>query len=133
MNQMLDVAQGLEYLHTLKPHIIHGDLKGVRVQFPEQIPRYLLLRQVNILITPSHRACLVDFGLSAAGESRVLQQSSSSNARATGTIRWEAPELLAPETEGNTVIATSTRASDIYSFAWVCYEVKFSEIADVGF
>jgi serine/threonine protein kinase len=28
--QALDVTQGLEYLHSLTPNIIHGDLKGVR-------------------------------------------------------------------------------------------------------
>jgi hypothetical protein len=29
MVQILDIAQGLEYLHKFKPTIIHGDLKGV--------------------------------------------------------------------------------------------------------
>jgi len=27
--QMLDIAEGLNYLHTFKPSIIHGDIKGV--------------------------------------------------------------------------------------------------------
>jgi len=26
---MLDIAEGLNYLHTLDPIIVHGDLKGV--------------------------------------------------------------------------------------------------------
>jgi hypothetical protein len=26
---MLDIAEGLNYLHTLEPSIIHGDIKGV--------------------------------------------------------------------------------------------------------
>jgi hypothetical protein len=26
---MLDIAEGLNYLHTLTPKIIHGDIKGV--------------------------------------------------------------------------------------------------------
>ena len=44
----------------------------------------------------------MDFGLSTAGESRALQQSSASSARATGTLRWMAPEVLAPETDSDT-------------------------------
>lgn len=27
--QLLDIAEGLNYLHTLLPKIIHGDIKGV--------------------------------------------------------------------------------------------------------
>lgn len=36
---MLDIAKGLNYLHALKPKIIHGDLKGVGrlVSFGENI------------------------------------------------------------------------------------------------
>ena len=29
MLQMLDIAEGLNYLHTFTPKIIHGDIKGV--------------------------------------------------------------------------------------------------------
>ena len=32
-SQLLDIALGLEYLHTFDPPIIHGDLNGVSV-FP---------------------------------------------------------------------------------------------------
>lgn len=62
----------------------------------------------------------MDFGLSTAGESRALQQSSASSARATGTLRWMAPEVLAPEPDSDTIC---TRESDIYSLACVFYEV----------
>ena len=30
VNQIHDIAQGLEYLHMHKPPIVHGDIKGVR-------------------------------------------------------------------------------------------------------
>ncbi|KAF8174662.1 kinase-like domain-containing protein, partial [Mycena galopus ATCC 62051] len=46
LSLILDVALGLEYLHKQK--VVHGDLKGI-----------------NILITPSRRACIADFGLSS--------------------------------------------------------------------
>jgi len=42
MIQVLDVAQGLEYLHTMNPHIIHGDLKGVCKSIPFHLFLYLL-------------------------------------------------------------------------------------------
>ncbi|KIO16948.1 hypothetical protein M407DRAFT_51614, partial [Tulasnella calospora MUT 4182] len=41
----LDVADGLEYLHTRKPPIRHGDLKSL-----------------NILVNSDHRAVITDFG-----------------------------------------------------------------------
>jgi hypothetical protein len=31
LSQALDMIQGLQYLHSLAPSIIHGDLKGVSI------------------------------------------------------------------------------------------------------
>ncbi|RDB23589.1 Serine/threonine-protein kinase STY46 [Hypsizygus marmoreus] len=97
---VFDIAEGLFYLHTMQPSIVHGDLKAV-----------------NILISDTHRACLADFGLSTASESQVLHLSSFSDARVGGTSRWTAPELL------NGTQETNTTKSDIYAFACVCYEI----------
>ncbi|KAF9256325.1 kinase-like protein [Marasmius fiardii PR-910] len=88
-----DVANGLSYLHS--KDIVHADLKGV-----------------NILITPSGRACIGDFGLSRVLESQGLTNSGS---RPIGTSRWLAPELLYG--------GRSTKESDIYAFSCVCYEI----------
>ncbi|KAJ7018123.1 kinase-like domain-containing protein, partial [Mycena alexandri] len=90
LSLILDVALGLEYLHS--QNVIHGDLKGP-----------------NILVTPSHRACLADFGLSSI----IDVNKEITTAQAT---RYCAPELLQPE-------AKSHFGSDIYAFACVSYEI----------
>jgi len=36
---MLDVADGLDYLHSMQPRIIHGDLKAVSDYLPKHISR----------------------------------------------------------------------------------------------
>jgi serine/threonine protein kinase len=102
---MLDIVEGLNYLHTLKPTIIHGDIKGVSCMSCISRHAYLMGAKVNILITPSHRACLADFGVASC----------------KGTLRWQAPELLDPELDDASCRATS--ASDVYAYACVCYEV----------
>ena len=92
-----DVASGLAYLHSKK--IVHGDLKGV-----------------NILITASLRACIADFGLSRVADTQGLRMTTS-NTRPVGTARWLAPELLIGG-------GRSSKESDVYSYACVCYEVS---------
>jgi len=102
----LDVALGLEYLHNSSPTVIHGDLKGA-----------------NILVTPAGRACLADFGLSIVKDSQVL----GSTTRATGTLRWLAPELMATGEDGQDSLSCNTTASDVFAFACVCYEIFSSK------
>ncbi|KAF9469363.1 kinase-like domain-containing protein [Collybia nuda] len=92
-----DVADGLLYLH--QSHIVHGDLKGG-----------------NILVTASHRACLADFGLSTFTTHRETLP--SSGGPEGGTVRWQAPELMDPQLE-----APKSQASDVYAFAFACYEI----------
>ncbi|ESK82545.1 hypothetical protein Moror_3707 [Moniliophthora roreri MCA 2997] len=91
-----DIAVGLEYLHRTK--IVHGDLKGV-----------------NILIKPSGRPCIADFGLARVADSQVFRMSSSTDSHQRGTVRW-----LAPEVHGG---KRTSKSSDIYAFGCVCYEI----------
>jgi len=51
---------------------------------------YLMGAKVNILITPSHRACLADFGVASCKDSTSLVTTFTPTA---GTLRWQAPEL----------------------------------------
>ncbi|KAJ7895938.1 kinase-like domain-containing protein [Mycena olivaceomarginata] len=69
-----DVAKGLEYLHS--NNVVHGDLKTV-----------------NIMVTPSGRACIADFGLSSIVDELSLKITFSSRSGWAGTVRYQAPEL----------------------------------------
>ncbi|KAG6327843.1 hypothetical protein ID866_11245, partial [Astraeus odoratus] len=73
--ELMDIASGLQYLHTheLGP-IIHGDIKGS-----------------NVLISDDHRALLSGFHCSTlAGNSAF----STDVDPPRGGIRWMAPEIL---------------------------------------
>lgn len=70
-----DLAQGLRFLHSSKPSILHGDLKGR-----------------NLLIDFRFRAKLCDFGLSVKTDSRGV----------SGTPYWLAPEYLRGQTKYTT-------------------------------
>ncbi|KAJ7588154.1 kinase-like domain-containing protein, partial [Mycena floridula] len=89
------IALGIQYLHQAS--VIHGDLKGL-----------------NILVTPSHRACLMDFGLSSIAGSAIPNWTSLS-VQHGGTARWQSPEIL----HGG----PNSFKGDIYAFGCVCYEV----------
>ncbi|KAF8186919.1 kinase-like domain-containing protein [Mycena galopus ATCC 62051] len=94
---ILDVAMGLEYLHG--KHVVHGDLKGT-----------------NILVTPSRRACVADFGLSSIVDAMSLRLHSTASPKG-GTARYQAPELLLfPDIPNHF-------ESDVYAFGCVCYEM----------
>ncbi|KDQ11604.1 hypothetical protein BOTBODRAFT_97344, partial [Botryobasidium botryosum FD-172 SS1] len=114
---LLQVAQGLNYLHTFDPMVVHGDLKGA-----------------NIFISGSGDALIADFGLSEMiidpeGGSNP-NQSNSTAFYAAGTRRWQAPELVNAETKEE---AKRTTASDVFAFGRVMTElltlqVPFAEI-----
>lgn len=100
---ILDVARGLEHLHSMEPALSHGDLKGV-----------------NILITSSGRACIADFGIVTVRDSYVQMTTSSS--RVMGTHHFMAPELL--EAKGAAYLqGLDRRRCDMYALACVCYEM----------
>jgi serine/threonine protein kinase len=66
-----DIAQGLRFLHSAVPQVIHGDLKAQ-----------------NILVDSKFRAKVADFGLSQKKQ-----------VGAAGTPLWMAPELLRGESD----------------------------------
>ncbi|RLN87463.1 hypothetical protein BBJ28_00019377 [Nothophytophthora sp. Chile5] len=117
----IDIAEGLVYLHSLDPPLVHGDLKSR-----------------NVLLRNDFRAKLADFGLSrylpssdddendgaAAGEDAAGREESfrgSESSRVRGTGRWMAPELL---TSG----AQVSQTADVYAFGIVLSEIDTCEV-----
>ncbi|EJD00249.1 kinase-like protein [Fomitiporia mediterranea MF3/22] len=103
------IALGLLYLHTLKPLVIHGDLRGA-----------------NVLIDDRGRPKLADFGLARIVDSQASTVAATSF-NGKGAVRWQAPELLDSGRFGSDYCRVSPR-SDVYAFAVVCLEVFTKEI-----
>ncbi|KAF7968726.1 hypothetical protein HWV62_29595 [Athelia sp. TMB] len=95
--QVLDVAQGLEYIH--QENIVHSDLKSM-----------------NVLVSANERAFLADFGIAKSVDTNTNKQTPGLN----GTHEWMAPELF--KKDGS--VAPATKESDIFAFGIVCYEVR---------
>ncbi|KAJ8502893.1 hypothetical protein ONZ45_g11343 [Pleurotus djamor] len=95
-----DVARGLAYLHTLKPPIVHGDLKGN-----------------NILITDDGHAAISDFGLSQVIDDLLGPTGFTPSYSEAGPVRWQAPELLQDDH------SRPKLPSDVWSFACTAYEL----------
>lgn len=74
--------------------------------------------QANILVDNLKRACITDFGLSSIRADKTLPWTNTTTTMAGCSYRWAAPELLDD--------SAATKASDIWAFGSVCYEVKLS-------
>ncbi|KAJ7219567.1 hypothetical protein GGX14DRAFT_592781, partial [Mycena pura] len=94
LTMMLDIARGLEYLHTRKPSVIHRDCKSS-----------------NILITAKGTAKIADFGLA-----KVKQSTRSMVRSLVGTVNWQAPELWHAHPKYNHKV-------DVFSCAMVYWEM----------
>ncbi|PBK74604.1 kinase-like protein [Armillaria solidipes] len=97
---LVQIAEGMKYLHNHIPPIVHADIRGA-----------------NILVMDDLSCCLADFGLSLFAESQALE--SSSRIR-KGSIRWLAPECMDLELFDRTYIST---ARDIYAYGCTIIEI----------
>lgn len=104
LRKLKGAAAGVSFLHSR--HILHRDLKSP-----------------NILIDAHGEAKVSDFGLSAIKES---SKGSTTVAGAAGSLLWMAPELLDGEDPH------SSKASDIFAFAIVLWEVASRKLPYAG-
>ena len=92
-----DIAQGMAYLHSMNPPVIHRDLKSLNLLLSDP------LNSPNDHVTVK----ITDFGVSRmVGEYMTGQQ---------GTCHWMAPEVLASQ--------PYSLAADVYSYAIVLWEI----------
>lgn len=89
-----DITQGINFLHSSKPPILHGDLKAK-----------------NILVDSRFRAKVADFGFS-----HIKSGMTSKKAKLQGTPVFLAPEYLKRK-------SSYTTQCDMYSFGMILYEV----------
>ncbi|KAJ7870518.1 kinase-like domain-containing protein [Mycena leptocephala] len=100
IRSLVEVSEGLKYLHERTPSVVHGDI-----------------RTANILVKDDGVCCLADFGIAVLAEMHVSWTISSTSS-IQGAVRWLAPELLDPEQRPK---PSTTR--DIYSLGCTIYEV----------
>ncbi|XP_058786293.1 serine/threonine-protein kinase CTR1-like [Vicia villosa] len=93
LRMALDVAKGINYLHCLKPPIVHWDLKSP-----------------NLLVDKNWTVKVCDFGLSRFKANTFIPSKS-----VAGTPEWMAPEFLRGE--------PSDEKSDVYSFGVILWEL----------
>ncbi|XVE89824.1 hypothetical protein DITRI_Ditri20bG0025400 [Diplodiscus trichospermus] len=89
----LDVARGMNCLHTSTPTIVHRDLKSP-----------------NLLVDKNWTVKVCDFGLSRLKHNTFLSSKSTA-----GTPEWMAPEVLRNE--------PSNEKCDVYSFGVILWEL----------
>ncbi|MCO5564911.1 hypothetical protein L7F22_018579 [Adiantum nelumboides] len=93
LKMALDVAEGMNYLHTSRPIIVHRDLKSP-----------------NLLVDKDWVVKVCDFGLSRLKHHTFLSSKSTA-----GTPEWMAPEVLRNE--------PSNEKCDVYSFGVILWEL----------
>ncbi|KAF9789352.1 kinase-like domain-containing protein [Thelephora terrestris] len=104
---LLDVARGLNYLHSL--NIPHGNIKGA-----------------NIVINTKGHALLTEYGLAPIASSPSLTTNATSDA--LRNCRWMSPEIIHPYQKPVGTSVLESKPADVYAFGMVVYEVLTGKV-----
>ncbi|KAF9643163.1 kinase-like protein [Thelephora ganbajun] len=104
---ILDVAKGLEYLHSL--NIPHGDLKGA-----------------NVIIDQRGRARLTEYGLAPINSDPSFTVAATPGT--VGAARWQAPEIILPPRRRGSMPVMESKAADVFAFGMFAVEVFTGKI-----
>ena len=97
---LIDIGNGMNYLHQFKPQIIHRDLKSD-----------------NILLFSDWTAKVTDFGLSKLKETSSRFKSSTNHL--VGTVNWMAPEMFDDD-------LAKTDKVDVYRYSFIIFQYEYS-------
>ncbi|XP_073269798.1 uncharacterized protein [Primulina huaijiensis] len=112
---MLQIARGMEYLHSKK--IYHGELN----------PASILVKARNGNSDGYLHAKVSGFGLSVAIS--LNQKKTSANQNVQPPVIWYAPELLSEqEYFGDGGNLKYTEKCDVYSFGMICFEIVTGKV-----
>ncbi len=98
--------------------VVHGDIRAVRCVFRETRSFNAHSAQANVLLDSDVKVRLTPFGSTA-----VVSADDFSHPGQGGSVAWVAPELIDLK-RYNFTAAASSRATDVYSFACTCVEVR---------
>lgn len=115
---MLGLLEGVHYLHTRSPPIIHGDLHDVNIDPVHFDFQFTFRPKRNIVISNAGDCMLCDFGLS-----RIRHEVSLTNTiiRQGGNYRFAAPEISFEEEDPCIDEPRIDERSDVYSLAVTIY------------
>ncbi|MCD7458845.1 hypothetical protein HAX54_039390 [Datura stramonium] len=109
---MLQIARGMEYLHSRK--IYHGELN----------PSHVLIKARSSSAESYFHAKIKGFGLTS-----IKSTYKTANHNAADSIIWYAPEVLAEqEKPGSKCAYKYTEKADVYSFGMICFQILTGKV-----
>uniref|UniRef100_A0A0W0G7T2 Protein kinase domain-containing protein n=1 Tax=Moniliophthora roreri TaxID=221103 RepID=A0A0W0G7T2_MONRR len=105
ISMIMEISQGIQYLHKHHPPVVHGDIKGA-----------------NILVSDDGQCRLADFGLATFENDDIetpKEYMCTNQAARRGSVPWLAPEVMNPDHVG----ITPRTSRDIYAVGCTIFEI----------